>query len=144
MIWQIILAIDDSLSMRENRSGQLACEALLVLNKALARLQVGQVTMRPVTISSSQPQSIDSETRALDSLSPRPRFVIRQLLCLPTLALADMRACAVAECDLPVLLLLLLLLLVGGSGVQVAVVRFGEEPTLLQPFQRPYTAGARR
>ena len=143
MIWQIILAIDDSLSMRENRSGQLACEALLVLNKALARLQVGQVTMRPVTISSSQPQSIDSETRALDSLSPRPRFVIRQL-CLPTLALADMRACAVAEYDLPVLLLLLLLLVLGGSGVQVAVVRFGEEPTLLQPFQRPYTAGARR
>ena len=72
MIWQIILAIDDSLSMRENRSGQLACEALLVLNKALARLQVGQVTMRPVTISSSQPHSIDSETRALDSLLPRP------------------------------------------------------------------------
>jgi midasin len=41
--YQIIVAIDDSLSMREKRSGQLACEAMLILCKALERLQVGQV-----------------------------------------------------------------------------------------------------
>eukprot|EP01052_Picozoa_sp_SAG31_P019633 SAG31_NODE_1441_length_8327_cov_10.972941_2_plen_1452_part_00 len=41
--YQIIIAIDDTLSMRENRSGQLCVEALLVLCKALARLEAGQV-----------------------------------------------------------------------------------------------------
>jgi midasin len=41
--YQILIAIDDSESMREKRSGQLACEAMLVLCKALERLQVGQV-----------------------------------------------------------------------------------------------------
>eukprot|EP01045_Picozoa_sp_COSAG04_P030679 COSAG04_NODE_5413_length_1628_cov_1.241334_3_plen_325_part_00 len=41
--YQVVVAIDDSLSMREKRSGQLACEALLVLCKALERLQLGRV-----------------------------------------------------------------------------------------------------
>lgn len=41
--YQIIIAIEDTLSMRENRSGQLGIEALLVLCKALARLEAGQV-----------------------------------------------------------------------------------------------------
>jgi midasin len=43
--YQIIVAIDDTLSMREHRSGQLGIEALLVMCKALTRLEVGQVAV---------------------------------------------------------------------------------------------------
>jgi len=43
--YQIIVAIDDSESMKDSGSRRAACESLLVLNKALERLQVGQVAV---------------------------------------------------------------------------------------------------
>ena len=41
--YQILIAIDDSESMRESRAGELACEALSLLCVSLSKLEVGQV-----------------------------------------------------------------------------------------------------
>jgi midasin len=41
--YQIMVAIDDSKSMANNHSGQIACEALATIAAAMARLEVGEV-----------------------------------------------------------------------------------------------------
>lgn len=41
--YQILIAIDDSKSMANNHSGQIACEALATISAAMARLEVGDV-----------------------------------------------------------------------------------------------------
>ena len=38
--YQVMLAIDDSQSMADNRAGQLACEALVTICKAMSKLEV--------------------------------------------------------------------------------------------------------
>lgn len=38
--YQVMLAIDDSESMADNRAGQLACEAVVTICKALTKLEV--------------------------------------------------------------------------------------------------------
>ncbi|KAL9652452.1 hypothetical protein ABK040_000025 [Willaertia magna] len=41
--YQILLAIDDSKSMNDNYAGQMACEALTLIAKAMSQLEVGQL-----------------------------------------------------------------------------------------------------
>ena len=41
--YQILLAIDDSKSMADNHAGQMACEALTLISRAMAQLEVGQL-----------------------------------------------------------------------------------------------------
>ena len=43
--YQIMLAIDDSESMRDNHAGQIACEALAMIAKAMQQLEVGQLSI---------------------------------------------------------------------------------------------------
>jgi len=43
--YQVMLAIDDSRSMFENRAGHMACQALTLMAKALAQLEVGQLAI---------------------------------------------------------------------------------------------------
>ena len=43
MWWQVVLAVDDSRSMAENGCGGFALEAVTLLARALARLEVGQL-----------------------------------------------------------------------------------------------------
>eukprot|EP00002_Diphylleia_rotans_P015670 TRINITY_DN3035_c0_g2_i1.p1 TRINITY_DN3035_c0_g2~~TRINITY_DN3035_c0_g2_i1.p1 ORF type:complete len:5322 (+),score=1048.10 TRINITY_DN3035_c0_g2_i1:101-16066(+) len=43
--YQVMLAIDDSLSMRANHAGDIACEALTLITRALSRLEVGQMSV---------------------------------------------------------------------------------------------------
>lgn len=42
---QVVLAVDDSRSMAENRTGGFALEATTLLLRALARLEVGEVSV---------------------------------------------------------------------------------------------------
>uniref|UniRef100_A0A7R9Y4B5 Chaperone DnaJ C-terminal domain-containing protein n=1 Tax=Micromonas pusilla TaxID=38833 RepID=A0A7R9Y4B5_MICPS len=41
--YQVVLAIDDSRSMAENKCGHLALEAMVLLARAMARLEVGEI-----------------------------------------------------------------------------------------------------
>merc|ERR1719498_1655658 len=41
--YQVVLAIDDSKSMAENRCGHLALESMVLLARAMARLEVGEI-----------------------------------------------------------------------------------------------------
>ncbi|EFC46939.1 midasin [Naegleria gruberi] len=41
--YQILLAIDDSKSMNDNHAGQMACEALTLISRAMSQLEVGQL-----------------------------------------------------------------------------------------------------
>ena len=43
--YQVLIAIDDSLSMASNGAGRLALESLTVLSKALTQLEVGQLAI---------------------------------------------------------------------------------------------------
>ncbi len=43
--YQVLLAIDDSESMAENRSGDLACQATTLIAKALSQLEVGELAI---------------------------------------------------------------------------------------------------
>lgn len=43
--YQVMLAIDDSESMADNNAGQLACEALTMISKALSQLEVGELAI---------------------------------------------------------------------------------------------------
>lgn len=43
--YQIMIAIDDSESMTLNHSGQLACEAMIMISSALSKLDVGQLSI---------------------------------------------------------------------------------------------------
>ena len=43
--YQIMIAIDDSESMTLNQSGQLACESLTMISKALSKLEVGELSI---------------------------------------------------------------------------------------------------
>eukprot|EP01097_Dermamoeba_algensis_P003662 TRINITY_DN2518_c0_g1_i5.p1 TRINITY_DN2518_c0_g1~~TRINITY_DN2518_c0_g1_i5.p1 ORF type:complete len:437 (+),score=154.13 TRINITY_DN2518_c0_g1_i5:146-1312(+) len=43
--FRILMAIDDSSSMKENQSGLIAMESLVLISRALSRLQIGQVAM---------------------------------------------------------------------------------------------------
>ena len=45
--YQVMLAIDDSQSMADNRAGQLACEALVTICKAMSKLEVRCHTQCP-------------------------------------------------------------------------------------------------
>ena len=45
LMWQVMLCIDDSESMRSTGAGTLACEALALLCQALSRLEVGQLAV---------------------------------------------------------------------------------------------------
>jgi hypothetical protein len=43
--YQVLLAIDDSLSMRDNRAGALALEAMAVISQALTQLEAGELAV---------------------------------------------------------------------------------------------------
>jgi len=43
--YQVMVAIDDTASMTENKSGQMALEALTMICKAMSRLEVGQLAV---------------------------------------------------------------------------------------------------
>ena len=42
---QVVIAVDDSKSMRENKCGIFAMEAVTLVSKALGRLEVGEVSV---------------------------------------------------------------------------------------------------
>lgn len=43
--YQVLLAIDDSKSMGDNHAGQMACEAVTLISKAMSQLEVGQLAV---------------------------------------------------------------------------------------------------
>ena len=64
--YQVVLAIDDSMSMTENKCGHLALESMALIARAMARLEVGEIGV--VSFGAGGGKAADSDAaRAFDS-----------------------------------------------------------------------------